>query len=543
MKNIRFLALGGINEQGKNLYFLEINKSIFIINAGSKMPNLNGFGVDLIIPDLNYLEKKKNQIKAIIITNGELDNVGALPYIVKRFPKIPIYANQYSQIIIRDILAKHKVRSSTLKPLRKQNVFDDIVIKAFPVYFSFPLTMGLSFRYKNEQIIYLGDYFCFKNNFLLSQKDEDILKTKTKLLILGNTNVKEPGFIKNYNQDYLKFFKTLLFKNGRKIVAISSKRINEILVMVKNLVYNKKPFAIDNGHVLKILKTLQESNQVKIPANLLINFNEISKHKDIFIFVSEVGNRLYHKLNNISLNRDEKIKVKEGDNVLIAIGPIDSAEVFYYKILDQFYRLKIFPLVVNKNTYKSHHGAKGDIETVLKKLQPEWTIPVKSYFQDYTTLIELVEDIKMDPKKIVFVDNGEMFNINHKKYEIKPEKGAASEMLIDGLGIGDVSSAIINERQKMGNGGVIFLSFLYNKFKKKLTSKINYTFIGIVDDVGEQNKVREKVNKFLSEKILPDLDFDKLNKQKITIKKKVLNIIKKVVNKEPEVVVVIIEDN
>ncbi len=544
MKNIRFLALGGINEQGKNLYFLEIDKDIFIINAGSKMPNLNGFGVDLIIPDLKYLEKKKDHIKAIIITNGELDNIGALPYIASKFPKIPIYANQYAQIIIRELFYKHKVKSYNLKPLKKKNVFNNIVIKAFPVYFSFPLTVGLSFISKKEQVIYLGDYFCVKNNFLLSKNDEEIFQNKTRLLILGNTNIKEPGFIKNYNNEYLKFFKTLINKKGRKIVAISSKRINEIIVMIKNLVQKKHYFACDNLYVLKIIKTLQESNQIKIPPNLLKKYSEINKYKDIVVFISEVGYRLYHKMNNISLQKNDHIQIKQDDHVLVAIGPIASAEVFYYKILDQFYRQKIIPMIVPKSTYKSYHGARSDIETAIKLLNPQTIVPIKSYFQDYTSLIELAEEMKIDIGKIVFVDNGENLKIlNNKKPEIKPEKGTLNEMLIDGYGIGDISNSIINERQKMGNSGVIFISFLYNKFRKKLTSKINYNFIGIVDDLVEQNKVKEKINKFIAEKILPILDFNKLNKQKIIIKKKVNNVIKKVINKEPEVVVVIIEDN
>ena len=159
MKNVSFLALGGMNEQGKNLYFLEIDKNIFIINSGSKMPNFNGFGVDLIIPDILYLERNIKHVKGIFITNGELENIGSLPYIVKKLPQVPIYANQYAQNTIQNLFLKFRIKKFNLQPLRNELKFNDIIVKTFFANYSFPLNLGLSFIKNNSQIIYLGDFY------------------------------------------------------------------------------------------------------------------------------------------------------------------------------------------------------------------------------------------------------------------------------------------------------------------------------------------------------------------------------------------------
>ncbi len=552
MDKIKVMALGGLDEEGKDLYVIEVNDDIFVINAGFKYPDKNTPGIDFIISDFSYLLENKHRVKAYILTKTKKNNFGGIPYIYKEV-KAPIYGTALTKYKLEEFSNEYMQKVDydfRVINLPGQILIDNYIIDLFSTCCSMPETFGFSIRTNIGNIVYCGDFIVEYSNERYFNLDLNTLgkiaEFPTLLLLSDSLNSTKPGYCSPNHRLYPILEKYFKEAPGRIFIGLSTENYyhyNEVYKICA--AYNKKICIYDEeGKKIYDLRKYSQ-NDFFNPKNI-VSFDDVLriKEQELVILISGEGEKLYEKLSILANgeNEDKKIRIQESDTFIMAYPPSDRNEVVATSTIDELYKSGCHVRYVTRKNLAKMHAYEEDLKMVLSLLKPKYYLPIQGYYVNLLSNAKLAFDMRigLSHNNIFLFDNGHSFNFENGTCRLDfnlDNKVKIGDVMIDGIGVGDVVNEIINERTRLSEDGVVVLSIGLSKSTRDISYSPDVQMRGFLflkdKEADLMNKEITKI--FVDEAtawIQETFDFDP-SKVESQINKKILNFLLKTYNRNP----------
>ncbi|MBU4689486.1 MBL fold metallo-hydrolase RNA specificity domain-containing protein [Mycoplasma zalophidermidis] len=544
MNHINIFALGGLDENGKNCYVLEYNEKIYIINAGTKVPINSQNGVDTLIPDFSYLEKNKDKIVGVFVTDVKNETFSALPWLLMHIPNLNIYTSPFNKIMIADRLSKYKIMNKDYKiiSLSKMAKLGEIFVQPIELAGSMPGHIGFDFITPDGDVLFMFN-FVEGNLGIYGKLDFQHLKTgftKRKLIALvvdsGRANYSGKAVDKINLPESIKDVFMSAKENERIIIGAYDEEMVSIHQILELAIKTNRPIITYGKTYGQLFYLMQKENpNLKLPEQ--IDYKMANKSDNAVVLVTGAIERLYSRFLRITDNNDVFLKLKPTDNVIMIAPPIAGLESIAAVSLDDIARItpKISD-VSNKEFYR-HRPARQDLIDLVKTLQPQYVIPVQGLYRYLSEAAKCIsKEAKIKPQNCILLQNGKIAHfINGKLSSTKGKIKGIGDVIIDGFGIGDISTEVIAEREILGRDGAIIITSTYNSNTKKLTGRTQINIIGAISK--EDKKEAEELIISTIVSLLETEEFEGLkdfqNRARHVIRKRIF----KTFNKEPMIIV------
>ncbi|MDJ1646292.1 ribonuclease J [Mycoplasma phocimorsus] len=544
MSKFQITALGGVDENGKNCYVLEVDNDIFIINTGAKIPVNSNNGVDTIIPDFSWLEANKNKIKAIFITDTKNDSFSALPWLLMNIKGLKIYSSSFNSIIIKDRIEKYNIGHSDYEIIRmvKPMQFANVLVRPIPLAGAMPGLLGYDFEVDKGHILFMFNYI-IGDLGIYGRTDLDLIKriiaNKPLLaLVIDAGMANYPGYY--LDKAKLPLYIDEVFEKAKPNQRIIVGAYDEEMHSMSRILELAKRF---NRTVIFYGKTYAQCIDLISKVNSVFEYPEIADYRKIssinnaVVFVTSTVERLYQRFLRITNKDDVYLKLKKTDNVLMIAPPINGIESIAAFTLDEIARITPKIVDVSGSEYHLHRPHNNDIIDVVNALSPSYVIPVMGL---YRYLIQaqnsIVERTKLKNNNILIIKNGKVVDFENGVYQPNSNKTRpAADSIIDGFGNGDVSSGVIKERELLSKDGLITVSILFSNKTKKIIDEFNINFLGVVAK-SQKNELKTFIRSIIIN-ILRDEQFNSIRDMQDRLRKVIRKKIFKSMDKEPMVIV------
>ena len=541
-ERIRICALGGLNENGKNLTIIQINNDIFVIDAGIKYPDKSLPGIDYIIADYSFLKENKDKIKAYFITHGHDDQIGAITYIVNDCPA-PIFCTditkEFIELFARHINVKIKADFCIIEPT-SETVIANRKINFFATCHNMPKSFGIAIETINGNIVYCTDFIIENINLKNFNCDFNIISQivkKNKTLILMTESI----FATNNGYTSPRHRLTRLINNSfenaineRIIIAISSTNIFAIYEIIKlAILYNRKIYAYDN-ETFFLLELLKKYNKNLFLDNIFFNCEKDNYIDDqnIIIIIAGFNSALYYKINYFVKNSNHFVQLKKNDTFILAVPPNNNFEKINAKTLDNIFKADIKNIIsISKKEYFDMHASVEDLKTIISLFKPKYYFPIKGNYNDIlaNAMIAYNMDINLSHENIFILENGNVLEIenNVAKTLSNVNNINTGSIFINGNDRINSLNNILNDKINISNNGIIIISVVISYQTHKIISLPEITSLGFkyLKDFETLSEIILKNFNEVIEKII----FNK-NINKNFIEKKIVDQLSKLIN-------------
>lgn len=512
---LRVMALGGLGEIGKNMYLFEYEEDIIIVDMGFMFPDDEMLGVDYIIPDITYLEDKKDRVKGILITHGHEDHIGGIPYLL---PKIgaPIFAPALTIGLIEGKLEEFNLAGGAglhvIDPEKDQIQLGKFNIEWFRVTHSIPDAVGVSISTPVGRTIVTGD-FKFDHS-PVDNKNVDLARLAkwgsegVNLLLSDSTGAEVPGYTPSEKSIAETFNQILDNAPGRIIIASFSSQINRIQMVINAANKHGRKLAFAGRSMLRNVEICVRLGYLKIPAGLIVKVEEIGKLPDNKVTVMCTGSQgeAMSALARMSSGDHRNIKIKKGDTVVFSSSPVPGNENSITHVIDDLFREGanvIFDEKHGTRTHVSGHPGQEELKMMLTLVKPKYFMPVHGERHHLVHHRDLGVDVGIPQENIFVMDNGEVLEITETQAKLAEQKIPNGIILVDGLGIGDVGEIVLRDRKAMSTEGIfVVICTVDRRSGALLTSPdiISRGFIYMRENEKLVNSVRNEVKRMLERK-------------------------------------------
>lgn len=546
---LSIFALGGINEIGKNMYVLQYNDEIIVIDCGAKFASEHLLGVDLILPDVTYLQEHKEKIKALIITHGHEDHIGGIPYFLKAL-NVPVYATNFTLGLIELKLKEHKLlRESTLYGIHEDTLltFEHFEVSFFRVSHSIPDCLGIVFETPEGRVVHTGD---FKFDLTpVNDQHSDLHKIArlgeegVHVLISESTNAERPGFtpteasIEGHLED--------LFRKARRKIFITTfaSNVNRIQQVVDACVKTNRLLVLLGRSMVNVVAVARERGYLDIPDWMLIDAREVGQipsDRLTFLVTGSQGEPLA-ALARLAHGSNRDVKIHQDDTVIFASSPIPGNEKSVSSVVDQLFRIGanvIYGPSSVTGMHVSGHGYQEDLKLMLTLMKPTYFIPIHGEYRMLHIHRELAVQIGVDKHNCFILNNGDVVDIQND-VATQTRSVIAGDTFIDGFGIGEVGEIVLRDRRQLSEDGMVILIITINKNNGKLSTEPETISRGFVY-AKESEELILSINETASQTINR---FKEVNVQamKRAVKKEVGQQIFQLTKRKPMILPIIIE--
>lgn len=523
MSKIRICALGGLNEKGKNMYIVEVDKDIFIFEAGLKFASDDLLGIDYIIPSYDYLVENKKRIVGLFITHGHDEQMGAVCDLLSYLPDLKIYASKFTLEIIKQDLPKDKIGNlCELEAHKKVNfgknsIFPIQVSHALPECYLYVLnttdgaivftgnyvfdpTMTGAYKTDIGKLAYVGKQgvLCLLSESLYSTKKGFTSPNHLALDLFTETLIKTPGRI------LLNIFGSQIYRIQELLTAVS-KTDRNIVIMGKSL---------ENI----ILKSI-DMGFIKFDKNRIKSIHQVND-EGIIVIISNEKERPYSSLKRILRKSDKFVTLKEEDTVVIASPIYEGIELTSTKIFDQIAKVGSKLIILSKK-FVSPHASREDILMMISLLQPTYFFPVNGEYRNQVEAANAAKMIGYNDKNILLKLNGMVTTFVNGKLVDKNESIKVDEVFIDGKDNSDIGDLVLKDRELLADNGIVIVTSTIDKKSKKILSKpliVTKGFVFVKDNIDLIKEAEDISLKVLKENVKQHyIDY---NKVKIGIREK-----------------------
>lgn len=558
---VKLTPIGGQAENGKSMYCLEIDDQWFIIDAGYRFPEVDKLGVDVIIPNFDYLKENKDKIKDIFITHGHDDVMGALPYLLQEV-NVPIYTTDLTADLIDQLLQRYMRHSHVSYKYKIKRVNMNATIKVagvtvefFPITHSIPGSVGLAFLTPNGYVVYSSEFIIdfgaperFRCNI---QKMMEIGKKGVLALLCESSYSKNDGYTSPKHKLTDKIESIFEDATGRIIIssyAQNAFRTQEIAQLAKK--YNRKICfygrdKYDNTNTIMRIARHTKRPILDIHPSYIADSKAISDKKNmdkLVVLLSGSPRRIYHDILDIIDGGDEKLKLQENDTFIVASPVLPGTEKIANRAINELYKTDTQIHVLKNKELQSMHASEEDIKVLIQILNPKYFIPIKGEYQHFVAVSDVAKKMSIKDDNIIIVDNGEIITFNDGKLQDYRDSITIEDVMIDGLGIGDVGVKVIDDRNQLQNDGVVIIGMTIDGKTKEIVANTDVQTRGFIYLKDSENIVRAIIE--MAEKELEAYKKDDngdIRDVRQTIKDKANRYIIKETGKRPVILPVIIE--
>ena len=559
MSKIKFCALGGLGENGKNLYVVTVDDKIFILDAGIKYPSVELYGIDAVMPDFEYLVENKDKIIGIFLSHGHEENCGAIVELISQL-HVPVFSSHFTISIVEQMLQDQGINKGNYKLYRindnKKLQFDDVSVSFFYTTHSVPESMGISINTCDGSIVYASDFsFSFTKDYNYQTSFNKISEiSKNNVLLLCAESLGVNNISRNKNDcTFNHLVKEALQINKRIIFAMYSSDLNRIQKVVDMCVKGGRRIAIIGRKVQRIINVAMSTGYLKIPQENLVNLkfldeNNLNNDDDLAIIITGIRHEPYFMLQRMMTNQDKLIKLVEGDTVVTICPPVIGTEKIATRAIDQLSKTGCKVINVSRSILKSSHADSEDLKMLYQILNPLYICPVMGEYRHQYVHKNIAVDAGFSEENVLVLDNGTEIIFEDGLLTNETNKLPVSDVLVDGSIVGDINEIVLKDREQLSQEGAMFIvTNIDTKNREIISGPSVYTkgFISLYDQDTLFEKVENNIEKTIR-KMLSDKNNDKdldWNDLKTLIKDNSNRVVRSLTKKSPIIIPVIIDIN
>lgn len=460
-KDIRIIPLGGVGEIAKNMYIVEVDDEMFMLDAGLMFPEDEMLGVDIVIPDIQYVIENKERLKGIFLTHGHEHAIGAVSYVLEQIDA-PVYGSKLTIALVKEAMKarniKKKVRYYTVNHDSIMR-FKNVNVSFFNTTHSIPDSLGVCIHTSYGSIVYTGE---FKFDQSLHGHYAPDLKRMAEIgdegvfaLISDSTEAEKPGYNTPENIIEHHMYDAFAKVKGRLIVSCYASnfvRIQQVLNIASQL--NRKVSFLGRS-LESSFNIARKMGYFDIPKDLLIPINEVENYpkNEVIIIATGMQGEPVEALSQMARKKHKIMNIEEGDSIFLAITASANMEVIIADTLNELVRAGAHIIPNNKKIHASSHGCMEELKMMLNIMKPEYFVPVQGEFKMQITHAKLAAETGVAPEKIFLVEKGDVISYNGKDM-ILNEKVQSGNILIDGIGVGDVGNIVLRDRHLLAEDGI-----------------------------------------------------------------------------------------
>ncbi len=475
--SIKFIALGGIGEIGKNMYLVEVDKDIFIIDAGLMFPEEEMLGIDMVIPDISYLKDNKDRVKAIFLSHGHEDHIGALSYVLQQV-NVPVYGTKLTLALAGAKLKEQEfydatnfieIDSTTIVEL------DTVQVSFFRTNHSIPDSVGICIHTSEGIIVYTGD-FKFDQAATKLYKPEigkmaTIGEQGVLCLLSDSTEAEKPGYTMSEAIVEREMSNAFYYSQGRIIAACFASDINRIQHIFDAASENGRKVAVVGKSLERIYHIALDLGYLEVAEELIIPISEIRNYpdKELVILMTGSQGEPIEALQKMAKQTHKLLNIQQGDTVLIAASPLRGSEVFLSKTVDMLFRAGANVIYGKRAIHVSSHGSQEELKFMINLMKPKFLIPVHGEFRMLKAHRKVGMDSGLLDEQILIPDRGDVVEWKEGTLSITG-KVPSGNVLIDGIGVGDVGNIVLRDRKLLSQDGILIVVVTLTKKEKKIAA-------------------------------------------------------------------------
>lgn len=547
MSKIKLFALGGLNENGKNMYVVEVDDNIFVFDAGLKYPTANMLGVDYIIPKFDYLIENKKKIRGIFLTHAHDGNMGAMPDLMRVLSDVPVYATKFTMTVLKMELEKYNIKTKNLKEIRPHSKIEVAGFSVFPIMVthSIPETVAYVLYTNDGAIVYATD-FVFDSAMLGAYKTDIgklayVGKQGVLCLMAESSYAYREGHTSPYHRISDEVWNLINKTEDRIIVSLIPEHVYRIQEIFDNVAKTKRKVILMGKRLQNLVNYSEQEGYLKFDKQIIGDLSNIND-KDAIIITSDDKEKTLANLEKIISRYDKYIVLKPGDTVFIAEPVYPGGEKKIAKIMDDLSRLDVEVVTLSFNKHVLHHPSSEDLMQMINLMNPKYYFPIKGEYRYQYMNAGVAEKAGMDPNRVLLKLNGDVINIENGKLVDNPEHIEADEILIDGTNADDIGDLVLKDRELLSKNGIVIVSATIDKKTKKIIANpqiLTRGFIYVKDNLDIVEK-SEAISKEVIEECIngKKVDFSAI-KQKI--REKLGNYFNETTGSIPMIITVILE--
>ena len=468
---IKVMALGGLNEIGKNMTLIEYKDEIIVIDAGLSFPEDEMLGVDIVIPDITYLLQNRDKVKGIFITHGHEDHIGALPYILKKLD-VPVYGTMLSIGLIQVKLKEHKLSTAKLNVITPKQIvkLSNMSVEFIKNNHSIPGECSIAVHTDQGIIYHTGDF-----KIDLTPIDGDVMdlhricelgQEGVLLLLADSTNVEKPGYTmseKTVGAGLDDLFRTA--GNSRIIVATFSSNIHRLQQIIDMAKKCNRKVAISGRSMVNVIGVARELGYLDIEDDMLVDLNDISKYDDSELVIITTGTQgePMSALARMASSEHKKVEIRPGDLVIISAHPIPGNEKLISKVINLLFE-KGARVVYNDlaDIHVSGHASQEELKLINRMANPKFFMPVHGEYRMLKRHSELAQELGMPAENIFVMQTGQVLELDKNSAKVTTTVPIGN-VLVDGLGVGDVGNIVLRDRKHLSEDGLMIVVVTISK--------------------------------------------------------------------------------
>jgi ribonuclease J len=549
---LSIFALGGINEIGKNMYVVQYSDDIVVIDCGGKFPDESLLGIDLIIPDITYLEENQDKIRALVVTHGHEDHIGGIPYFLRKL-NVPIYATRFTLGLVELKLTEHRLKRDTkLIAIDSDSKleFGEIGVSFFKVSHSIPDCLGIVFQTPEGTVVHTGD-FKFdltpaNNQYADIHKMAEIGSQGVLALISESTNAERKGLTPSERMVGGHMNEAFMKAQGKIFISTFASNVNRVQQVVDAAMLTNRKLALVGRSMVNVVSVAMERGYIHIPEGMLIEAGEVdqlSPEKVAILCTGSQGEPMA-ALSRLSSGNYRDVSIYPGDTVILAASPIPGNERDVSKIIDNLYQLGANVIYGSGSTTGMHvsgHGYQEDLKLMLTLMKPTYFIPIHGEYRMLHHHRLLAESVGVEEGNTFIIKNGDVVDIEHSIAR-QTRSIPSGDTYVDGMGVGDVGDIVLRDRKQLSEDGMLVVVITINKTDRKIISGPDTITRGFVF-VKDSEDLLKEVNR-LVKKTVTDLQDENIRQWSIikqNIKKSVGQYLYAQTKRKPMILPIIIE--
>ena len=473
MSKIKIFSLGGLNENGKNMYVVEVDKNIYVFDAGSKFDNEKNLGIDYIIPNFDYLIKNRKRIKGIFLSHGHEGNMGAVPDILKSIPEVNIYGAKLTLEILKQDLTDTEIKKSHLIEIKPHHKLEFGRESIFPISMTHSIPDALCYVLytKDGAIVYTGD-------FTFDHKETGLYKTDIgKLAYVGKQGVlcllaesmyaEREGYTSPSNR-VSDFIRNVLVKNrGRIIATVFPAHFYRIQEIFNEVSKTHRKSVIMGDCLQNTINYAIKNNYLTIDRRVIGDLNNL-EDKDAVVLISDEKEKPFANLERIIKGYDKFIKLNTNDTIFITEPAYEGIEKRLATVMDEIAMLGVNAISLSSKKHLLHHASREDLSLLINIMNPKYYFPVKGEYRNQYANAEVAENLGMPKENIILKQNGDVTLFIKGNLVPTNEHIETDEILIDGKSNGDIGDLVLKDREMLGENGIVIISCTLDRETKKI---------------------------------------------------------------------------
>jgi len=459
---LKIIPLGGLNEIGKNMTVFAYGNDMIIVDCGMAFPDEEMFGIDIVIPDFSFVVKNSDKVRGVVLTHGHEDHIGGLAYLLKEID-VPIFGTNLTIGLVQNKLKEHNLLSSTR--LNRVMPGDAVNMGPFRIEFihtnhSIPDAVALAIHTPVGTVLHTGDFKIdttpIQGSMIDLARIGELGKRGVLALMSDSTNAERPGFTRSERIVGSTLENVFKSTKSRIIVATFASNVHRIQQIINAAVNNNRKVAVSGRSMLNLLEVATELGYMKIPANALIDIDDIRKYKPHQLTIITTGSQgePMSALYRMAYSEHKKLEIVKGDLVVISANPIPGNEKLVANVVNELYKKGAEVYNDPDTIHVSGHACQEELKMILGLAKPKYFIPVHGEYKHLKTHADLGAQMGIKESNIFILDIGKVLELSRDSARCT-ETVQAGLVMVDGLGVGDVGNIVLRDRKHLAEDGLI----------------------------------------------------------------------------------------